>query len=111
MNVVLGAKIRNLRINKKYTQEQIASAIGCSAQKYAKLERGLIDITFSDLTVIARVLDVDVKNITACLKNVPQSTKYKKTEKTKDSTGFEFVIKMINTFYAHKKLYNNTRRS
>ncbi len=49
MNAIIGARIRSLRESKGFTQEQMADKMNCSRQKYARLEKGLIDISYASL--------------------------------------------------------------
>ena len=64
MNAILGARIRNLRESKGLTQEQIAEKMNCTRQKYARLEKGLIDISYASLTTVAQVLGIKIEDIT-----------------------------------------------
>ena len=71
MNELLGSRIKALRNAKKFTQEQIATQIGVSRQKYARIESGANTITLEVLSRIANVLDVTVADITRVLDETP----------------------------------------
>ena len=65
MNTILGARIKSLRQSKGLTQEQIAGKMDCTRQKYARLEKGLIDISYASISTIAQVLGVRIEEITS----------------------------------------------
>jgi transcriptional regulator with XRE-family HTH domain len=112
MNEILGARIRNLREAKGVTQEQIAEKLNCTRQKYARLEKGLIDISYASLLTIARILGSKVEEITSSVNNISQvQPLFRGENRTAQEDKFEFVSKMIDTFYAHRKLYNSVRQA
>lgn len=110
MNTILGGRIRNLRESKGMTQEQVAEKMACTRQKYARLEKGLIDISYSSLNIIAKILGVRIDDITSAVANIPndQPIFRGESEQTKDDK-FLFLNTMISTFYAHRRLYNSVR--
>ena len=46
MNATLGDRIKSLRESKGLNQEQVATNMQCSRQKYERLEKDLIDISY-----------------------------------------------------------------
>ena len=111
MNAILGARIRNLRESKGLTQEQIAERMNCTRQKYARIEKGLIDISYASLTTIAKILGVKIEEITSSVNNISQEQPmFRGTSDSIREDKFEFINGMIDTFYAHRKLYNNIRQ-
>ena len=58
MNTILGGRIKVLREAKGFTQEQVAEKMNCTRQKYARIEKGLIDISYASITTIADILEV-----------------------------------------------------
>lgn len=112
MNVVLGARIRSLRESKGFTQEQIADEMSCTRQKYARIEKGLIDISYASLNIVAQVLGIKVDDITSSVNNAYQEHPLFRTkgDLVQDDDKFEYINNMIDTFYAHRKLYNSVRR-
>lgn len=101
MNVKLGNRIKSLRLAQPLTQEQMAERLAISRQKYARIESGACSITLELLTQIADILDVTVSDITSVLDEAPAAA-YRTSE---ESTGAEFIIDMIDLFYANKHLY------
>lgn len=108
MNALLGTRIRSLRESKGYTQEQVAEQMKCTRQKYARIEKGMTDISYSSINTIASILEIDVEDITSVV-NKKSKTLYRKNENVDDDV-FDTISTMIDTFYAHKKLYNSIRQ-
>ncbi len=59
----LGNRIRLLRIERKLTQENIATELGISVTAYSKIERGLTKLSIPRLESIARVLGISAIKI------------------------------------------------
>lgn len=57
----LGIKIKNLRIDKDLSQEQLAEAVGMSREHLSCLECGKYSIQVNNLYKIADFFEVDVK--------------------------------------------------
>lgn len=108
MNTILGARIRSLREAKGFTEDQVAGKMKWSKQKYARLEKGLLDISYASIVTIAQVLDVEMEEITSSVNNIQQSFK-EISSSAQDK--FEYVNEMIDLFIAHRKLYNSIERS
>ena len=51
-------KIRQMRLAKGFSQENMADMLGISTTAYGDLERGRTDFTFTKLEAIAKTLDV-----------------------------------------------------
>jgi transcriptional regulator with XRE-family HTH domain len=115
MNTALGARIKSLRELKGFTQEQIADRMKCSRQKYARLEKGLIDITYSSISAIAAILGVNIEDITSAI-NTPQQPEpmYRVNDSINEidkEDKFEFINNMLDVFYAHRKVYNSVKKA
>lgn len=59
----IGAKIRNLRELRNYTQAYMADQLNMSINGYGKIERDETDLSLSRLDQIAQVLDTDLNSI------------------------------------------------
>ncbi len=111
MNAILGARIKSLREAKGFTQEQIAEKMNCSRQKYARLEKGLIDISFSSIVTIAQILGSKIEEITSAVSNeMIEEPMYRGNNVNEQDDKFLFINNMLDTFYAHRKLYNSVRQ-
>ena len=101
MNMLLGDRIKALRIARNYTQEQMADQLGMSRQKYARIENGVNSITLEILAKIAKIMNVTVGDITKILDESP-SVAYR-AGTTVNSSGE--IFNMLDLFYANKHLY------
>ncbi|WP_125154744.1 helix-turn-helix transcriptional regulator [Clostridium rectalis] len=111
MNAILGARIRALREAKGLTQEQVAEKMNCTRQKYARIEKGLIDISYASITIIAEILGIKAEEITSAVNNIEEKeTMFRKINGDVCEDKFEYIIEMINTFYAHRNLYKSVRQ-
>lgn len=59
----VGLKIKKLRELRNFSQEFMANSLGLSQTGYGKIERDLTDLSINRLQQIAKVLDVDYKQI------------------------------------------------
>ena len=101
MNELLGGRIKALRSAENFTQEQMADQIGISRQKYARIESGANNITLEVLSKIAKILGVQVGDITRVLDETPVVEYRVGIEKTSS----EKIFGMLDLFYANKHLY------
>lgn len=60
---LLGDRISALRTYRSLTQEDIVERTGIPRSTYQRIERGLSDVRFSQLLVIARALDLDAAKL------------------------------------------------
>ena len=111
MNMVLGVRIRALRESKGFTQEQVAEKMSCTRQKYARIEKGLIDISYASITAIAQILGVETEEITSSVNNTNQKQPmFRENGAPIQEDKFKFINDMIDTFYVHRKLYKSVRQ-
>jgi transcriptional regulator with XRE-family HTH domain len=111
MNAILGGRIRYLRESKGLTQEQVAEKMNCTRQKYARIEKGLIDISYSNITIIADILEIEPEEITYVVNNIKEDKPmFRKNDGVDSEDKFEYINEMINIFYAHRALYNSIRQ-
>ena len=109
MNAKLGSKIKELRESKGLTQEQMADKLTCSRQRYSRLEKGLIDISYAQLLAIADILNINVRDITDVLATANNSPALFRNNTNKcEDKEFKNIMNMLDVFYAHKKLYIST---
>ncbi|KAB3527453.1 helix-turn-helix transcriptional regulator [Alkaliphilus serpentinus] len=111
MNAILGARIKSLRESKGFTQEQLAEKMNCSRQKYARLEKGLIDISFASISAIAQILGTKIDEITSAVSiEKVEEPMFRGSSGYGQEDKFLFINNMLDTFYAHRKLYNSVRQ-
>jgi len=111
MNAILGARIRSLRDAKGFTQEQLAEKLNWSRQKYLRLEKGFLDISFASISAIAQILGVKIEEITSAVSNEKvEEPIYRRNSVNGQEDKFLFINNMIDTFYAHRRLYFSVRK-
>ena len=59
----LGQRIASLRKGRKFTQEQLAEAVGCSVEFISLIERGVNAPSVSGLEKFAKILKVEVREL------------------------------------------------
>ncbi len=103
MKTLIGEQIRKLREAKGITQEQIAERLNMSRQRFARIEKGLSDISYDIILAIAEYLGVSTRDITdICESN--SATSFRSGGAS--VATFEEIEEMLNFFYANKSLYN-----
>jgi transcriptional regulator with XRE-family HTH domain len=55
-----GDNLRQLRLAKGFTQEQLANELGVEISQISRIERGVINTSITTLYSISKVLNVDV---------------------------------------------------
>jgi transcriptional regulator with XRE-family HTH domain len=111
VNAILGARIKSLRELRGLTQEQIADKMNCTRQKYARLEKGLLDISYANISTIAQVLGVKTEDITSSVSNIyKEEPIFRGNDGSVQADKFDYINSMLDTFYAHRKLYNSIRQ-
>jgi len=108
MNEVLGEKIRDLRESRNFTQEDVAQKLGMSRQRYARIEKGINDISYDFILKAALVLGVEAEDITSAARNIESRRAVYRNISGMQPT-FDTVNDMIDLFYANKKLYYSVR--
>jgi transcriptional regulator with XRE-family HTH domain len=59
----MGRRIRELRLSRGLSQEQLGNLAGIAVSQVGRIERGKINATLSTLVIIARALDATVQMI------------------------------------------------
>lgn len=109
MNEVLGNRIRLLRESQNITQESVAEKLGMSRQRYARIEKGINDISYDFILKVSTVLGVNSDEITCVVRNLePRKVEFRNTAGAQPT--FDTVSNMLDLFYANKKLYNKFKR-
>ena len=106
MSCSIGKKIYELRLQKKKSQEEIASALDISRQRLARIENGQSDISYRMLQKLADYLAVPVNEITAVDEEVDLKLFFRDmgdAGAVEESVGK--IVEIIKTFHAHEKLY------
>lgn len=102
MNAKLGERIHSLRVAHELTQEQVAEYLGMSRQKYARIEKGVNDITLELLVGLAKLFEIEINDITCVLDTIPEIS-YRSGDKKEASV--DLIHEMLDLFYANKHVY------
>lgn len=102
MNAKLGERIHSLRAARNLTQEEVAEYLGMSRQKYARIEKGVNDITLEILVGLAKLFEIEISDITSVLDVVP-AVSYRDGGNRESSV--DMVHEMLDLFYANKHIY------
>lgn len=60
-----GARLRQVRLEKGLTQEELAAQSGIEFSQIGRIERGVINTSLSTVFVLAKTLEVDVRHLFA----------------------------------------------
>ena len=101
--VTIGHNLKNARISKGYTQEQMAEQLNVSCKFLSMIERGVSGVSITNLTNICKVLDIEPNSVFNGILNYTDSkdeyiTNALSTLANKDK---EFLINVIE--YVLKK--------
>ena len=58
--ISFGNKLRELRLSKGFTQEQLANELGVEISQISRIERGIINTSITNLYAISSVLKIEV---------------------------------------------------
>lgn len=101
-------KIRELRENHHWTQEDVAKKIDLTPQGYAKIERGETRLTLERLEQFADIFDVDIAQLLSTTSQIfYQSTKdsqyiYQNTQINDDVKHYQHEIDKLKLSLAYK---------
>lgn len=103
---MLGKKIKALRVERGYTQEELAKKVGyTSKDSISKLERGAFQIDLSRADKIAKALQVDtIELISSEGNNIPVTVEYQKRNPTEVEKK---LIASIEREFSHPPIEEN----
>ncbi len=106
MSYAIGKRINEIRLSKKISQEEIASVLGISRQRIARIENGQSDISYAMIKTVAAYLAVPVSSITSAGEEVDLQMYFRDGDNTievNESVGK--IVEILKTFRAHEKLF------
>jgi len=111
MSYAIGNKIKELRTSYNITQEEMAELLDTTRQRYSRLEKGQIDISYVIIKKIAKHLGVAIKDITRVEQEKKELVTFFREKNTSvDVVGSVSKIEQIlRVFNAHEKLYHQKR--
>lgn len=99
MSKIIGSNIKHFRTSSNLTQEDVASKLNMSRQRFARIENGILDISFEELVKISKIINVDVNKLTSHEANIAYRNNSKNENEIND---------IIEFFYANKHLYEKS---
>lgn len=109
MNEVLGNRIRVIRESQNITQESVAEKLSMSRQRYARIEKGVNDISYDFILKVSSILGVNSNEITCAVKvSDPRKVEFRNPAGTQPT--FDTISNMLDLFYANKRLYDQFKR-
>ena len=110
MSYAIGKRINEIRLQKKINQEEIANVLGISRQKFARIENGQSDISYSMLVKAADYFAVPISDITSADEEVDLQILFRDFENSENvNASVDKIVEIIRTFHAHEKLYNRMK--
>ena len=107
MSYEIGCKIKELRISNKITQEDMASHLNTTRQRYSRLENGQVDISYVEIKKIADFFCVSTNEITQSNEEKTELVTYFREAETAEDvvSGVAVIQEILRVFHAHEKLY------
>lgn len=106
MKALIGEQIKKIREQNGISQEEISAVLGMSRQRFARIEKGISDVSYDTIVSIANYFKIETKQITdvcECVEVVSFRTG------SASSGTFEQIEEMISFFYANKSMYKRLR--
>lgn len=98
MNKEIGKTIKVIRELHSFTENEVASALGISKERFIGIEKGVYTPTLNILAKLSELFNIPVKNLTKDSKPIS----FKENQATNSTKE---MLAMINLFYANKNLY------
>ena len=106
MSYVIGKRINEIRLEKKITQEEIASVLGISRQRVARIENGQSDISYEMIKKVANYFAVSVASITSVGEENDIQMHFRDVNSAVNvDESVEKIVDILKTFRAHEKLF------
>lgn len=106
MSYSIGKKIYDLRTQRKMSQDDIASKLGISRQRLARIENGQSDISYTLLQKTAEILAIPINTLTSADQEVDLRVFFRDADNSDTvKNSVEKIVEILKTFHAHEKLY------
>lgn len=106
MSYHIGKKIKNIRLERGISQDDIAARLGMSRQRFARIENGQDDISFVNLQKIAEYFSVPTNVVTTDDEEKDLVLLFREKESSSNvEESVEKIVDILKTFHAHEKLY------
>ncbi len=111
MSYAIGARVKELRQERKISQDDIAAALGTTRQRISRIESGQVDVSYILLKQIADCMHVSVDQITKAAEEAKGFTALfrEKSDSLDVIAAVEKIEKILKVFNAHEKLYEQMK--
>lgn len=111
MSYAIGNKIKEIRMIRKISQEQMAEHLDTTRQRYARLENGQVDISYVMIKKISEYLGVSTKEITNAENEERKLVAFFREKDTGEDivNSVAKIEEILRVFHAHEKLYYQTK--
>jgi len=111
MSYAIGSKIKELRTSYNISQEEMAELLETTRQRYSRLEKGQIDISYVVIKKIANYLGVAIRDITKVEQGKKELVTFFREKNTSDDIigSVSKIEQILRVFNAHEKLYHQKR--
>lgn len=111
MNYAIGARIKELRLNRRMSQDDIAAALGTTRQRISRIENGQVDVSYVLLRQLADCLGVSVDEITKAAEEAKGLAALfrEKSDSPEAIAAIEKVEEILKVFSAHEGLYQQMK--
>lgn len=110
MNYEIGQQIKKLREERDITQDSMRALLEMSRQRYARIEKGQVDITYEMIVRIADHFGVSTKVITNVSEEKPLTVRFRESHNDEEALKeVEKIEEILKVFYYHGKLYDQMK--
>ena len=108
MAMTIGTRIKDIREQQGLSQEYVAQKLDTTRKKYARIENGQLDLSYTLIKEISEVFGVPTEVITSALDEDQDlvASLRENNHSALAEEAFKKVVTIIETFYAHGKLYD-----
>lgn len=107
MSYIISQRIKALRIERGLSQEEVATKLDMSRQRYSRIESNQVQVTFKAIEQLADVFGIATKEITR-VSEEKKPLKVLFRENNADGTSdeaIEKIQKILEYMNAHERLY------
>lgn len=104
-NFNIGERLRQIRVNRSLSQEQVANIADVTASYYGQIERGTKNVTVSTLEKICNALDIPLAEFFSIKQNgqhddISSEILYQLNGKSESEK--QTILQVIKLFFLHK---------
>jgi transcriptional regulator with XRE-family HTH domain len=99
VDVVVGRRIRNLRLRQKMSQNDVAAHLKLTFQQIQKYEKGMSRISASQLFELAKLFKVSIDTF---FTDLPASGRQKKSTRSIDQLTDRHLLRLVEAFESLK---------